>query len=520
MDTRTKNKPSKVTRFFQFSLAAVGAAAFDLYRAPAIACTQLDSCGKWLYKQTPDGAHWIFWIAGGGDYGAMNIYFAFRCIPGIADALRSKTSMLGKVATGIFIPLFVLPKLLSNYFLIANTPGANLTDKILAVGGAAPGNMYAGTRLAEDDLPRIFSVIHNSRLFNFCRTQDEIDFINHFQRQQAIFNQRLDKNWLCILEKVKQTSFPISNFDMGALEFLFSQGQMSDTPSSTRYCRGIFQLLGWSSTAATLLTPIIINVFNGLKTFLPNEITWRIALTVVVGAADIYLITKFIIGASGALFDALTNLLQGKPIDSLTLSLYPKLVPLLGAISLATASLSYSLVGVVYDKNMNMLPPHLKADLKWFPIVGINIYHLIGLMHFCDLVLEACARNPHHRYLFNIQNEMLTYRHMTLEKFTDFVKRNPAKALQCGITMLPEALPTALTTVVEHTPLLNRTESPISSASSAVGEDKPSEIRAETPSPTRQPSRPQRRTSWCSLFNFGRSKQEIINPLRESPRHK
>lgn len=440
MKTRTKNskKNNRYILPFQVILSIGGVAAGDLYRQASIACTKLD-VGRWLANITPRSASTIYWIAGGGDFAFMNAYFSFAAVPKITEAIESSKTITGKIAASVFIIGVACPKFANQYFMVSSQPESSHLDVILSLGGAAPGNLYGAANMFCTDIPRIDSWIRNSSAFNCLRTHNENEYIAHYKQEQNLFNKRMEMNWLKILELFKQKELFI-DVNKDHLEFLFENKQK--IPDSFFYdkSRFLFQTLAWSGTAAPVLGTIIANIYNGLGKYFPDSLFYRTALTAAIVGADIYLISKLIAKGAGDLFDNVRNLIFGKPIDWLIFQIYPKMSLLLLGANIATASISYALLAVLFTKNYpeDWLFKNDKQDLIWFPIMGINLFHLVGLLHCCAMVVESYTKHTDEKsqYLFDVHHSMDTFKEMRLEDFIEFIT-NPDNVINyaelCGV---------------------------------------------------------------------------------------
>lgn len=418
--------------FWQGLFALAGSGAIYLYKPSAAYTRQLPE-GIWLVDALgKDAAFYILLVCGGGEYGVINIYFSFEAIPKIIELIKQQDTKQNKALISFLLFIFSSSKVITQYLLTNSTPGASQLDVALSTMGSVPGNFYTTAILIKEDLPKIISFIRNSSPLNCFRDQAENDFLAHYQLQQNKFEAEIQARWLDILKN-------LDNFTVDTkpdLEFLSTVTPTTVLPKGSG--KKIFQALSFFALSAPVVTTASIGLYKG-STELIGESRWgRLVFTTSLALTDLYLIGKFISSGLGAAYDAIRNKWNGEPIDWLTLHTHRKILPLLIIVSAGTASLSYALFAQLFDNNYpNDYPA--KDKLKWIPISGINVFHLIGTLHFCDMILKGLTRDQKIKHLVQLEKEIEKLKNMKLEDFVKLCHQNPDLMDKFQIELIEEA---------------------------------------------------------------------------------
>jgi hypothetical protein len=422
----TKAKKSLIAKASEVALGLTGAGAGILYVGPAQYCVASTRCGAWLAATATETGAIIIYTAGGLDYSLINGYFSSRSVNEFLDYINEQPTREAKIGKGAFIILFTLSQNVQT-LIVSLTTSTAAWQTMLTVMGALPGAFFGAVGITRSSIPKAYSFGKNLSRSLFFPTHE----FTELKRRHADFNKKLDERWRTLSGLA---DYIVAN-DRSPRDFLLNA---KITPSaisnSHNVAHGVGVVTG-TAIAVDIAFPFIKNTFDFLNEriqFAPASGAIAASFLITGLYGNIVVCTKAMEGLLGALVD----LWQGEKVHSVAYRLRPNAVALNFFLALLPSLMSYAVVNTVYE---NTIPGDendpTRETFRYAADFNICLYHVFGLMHFLNLMIEKFATNPDHQYVYEMNTEYHKLRDLTLDQFA---AQRPDLKMEQEHSVIPE----------------------------------------------------------------------------------
>lgn len=482
----TKKKPSKALAVLanttKFGLGVGGAGGgIAFYIGPADYCSKTAGCGQEVARIiTPMGAR-VVYTASGIDYAAINMLFSALSIEHFIQFIQKQETYAAKIGKGGFVLAFSLTQVGAILVTMLST-STSQWEIFLGVGGALPGSLYGSTLIFEHQVPhwvssirfhlnKVWHPIHDC--FHPISNEEKLyrQKVIHYDHQRKNIFEIAYKNWDFIARNSDKILYDKNENPMS---YLFKH---QNTPQQS-YVEKIIHQLGnitGLGLGGLFAAPFVKNAYSGMKDYIPS-IPLQIMAAGMLLSSQAYGNFKLTMDGVTGVVDLLYDVMRGKPINSLAFRTHPKATIVAGMISVIFATFSYSAMKMLLDSE---LPSDGSKEHKVYEIaaiLGIDLYHLAGMMHLYGLALSHLSRDERFQFLTEVKRQQEHLTSMTREEFMVFVekieKETPGISQTYGIQLFAE--PTANLKIEEITDLQTNEKSMV-----IVDIDKIREVKTE-----------------------------------------